>query len=402
MEHTIALVGAGGYGTSYLNELFFDNPGSARLVGVIDPYAERSPLFHELQSRQIPLFDDLSAFFAASHADLVCIASPIHLHAPQTITALRHGASVLCEKPICAVIQDAHRMAEAEAQTPGFVAIGYQWSFSTAIQALKQDILRGTLGRPIRLKSRVYWPRTDAYFARNRWAGRLKTDDGAWVLDSPVNNAAAHYLHNMLYVLGNSRETSASPRTVQAELYRANAIENYDTAVLRCVTDQNVDIIFYTTHAVQQNIDPIFDYEFEKAVVTYDGNGSQEITAQFADGSRKSYGSPNMDRNSKIWQCVEALDTHMPPACGIVGAIPHLLCVNGAQESMPAVVDFPVEIIRTIVKSDQKLTCVEGLEDLLTSCYEQNCLPSESGQAEWAAAGRVIDLTDYRYYPQNA
>ena len=29
------------------------------------------------------------------------------------------------------------------------------------------------------------------------------------MFDSPLNNATAHYLHNMLYVLGAMRETSA-------------------------------------------------------------------------------------------------------------------------------------------------------------------------------------------------
>ncbi len=402
MTHTIALVGAGGYGTTYLNEFFFNPSESAKLVGVIDPYAEHSPLYDELNSRQIPVFADLTVFYAASHADLVCIASPIHLHTPQTIAALEYGASVLCEKPICATIQDAHRMADAEARSDGFVAIGYQWSFSQAVQALKQDIMQGALGRPVRLKTRVYWPRTDAYFARNRWAARLKTEDGDWVLDSPVNNATAHYLHNMLYVLGAARATSATVQTVQAELYRANPIENYDTAVLRCVTDQNVEVLFYTTHAVQQTVDPIFEYEFENTTVTYDGNGSQEFVAHFADGSQKSYGNPNLDRNAKIWQCVEALDTHLPTACGIAASIPHILCVNGAQESMPAIVNFPASLTHIIRKAGQNLTCVEGLEDLLTACYDGNCLPSESGLADWAAAGKVVDLTDYRHYPKNA
>jgi predicted dehydrogenase len=396
---TVALVGAGGYGQYYANELLHTD--RIQLVGVIDPYADRSPHIEEIRTRHIPLYADMSDFFEGSTAQLVCIASPIQLHAPQTILALKHGANVLCEKPLCATIQDALRMARAAEQATGFAAIGYQWSFAPAIQSLKADILSGELGHPIRLKSRVYWPRPDAYYNRNRWAGRIKLDDGSWVLDSPAGNAAAHYLHNMLYVLGSTRETSATVQSIQAELYRVNPIENYDTGILRCITEAGVEILFYTTHACQNNINPIFDYEFEHAVVRFNQNTGEDIVAHFKDGRQKNYGNPFSEGMGKIWQCAEAVQTGQPVACGIQAAIPHVLCINGAQESA-AIVDFPDSLRRTVARSSDTLTYVEGLEDLLTHCYEANILPSESGLADWATAGRIINLHQYNHFPQES
>ena len=168
------------------------------------------------------------------------IVTPIHLHAEHTCFALRNGANVLCEKPLAGTLIDALAMHEAqrEASERGgpFTAIGYQWSFSQAVQSLKRAILSGSLGRPVRMRTMVHQPRPIGYFRRNDWAGRIRTPDGHSVFDSPVNNASAHFLHNMFYLLGATRETSATPAWVQAELYRANAIENYDTAALRCRT----------------------------------------------------------------------------------------------------------------------------------------------------------------------
>ncbi len=43
---------------------------------------------------------------------------------------------------------------------------------------------------------------------------------GRLVLDSPVNNACSHYLHNMFYVLGDRLDRSDQPKWVTAELYR--------------------------------------------------------------------------------------------------------------------------------------------------------------------------------------
>ena len=97
-----------------------------------------------------------------------------------------------------------------------------------------------------------------SYYNRNDWAGRIKSDSGEWVLDSPANNAMAHYLHNALYVLGETPTTSARPISVQAELYRANPIENYDAAVLRVMTDKNVEVLFYGAHTVPDEAHPTF------------------------------------------------------------------------------------------------------------------------------------------------
>jgi predicted dehydrogenase len=398
----VALVGAGGFGQYYANELLHNHQGRIQLDGVIDPYIKNAPHYEELRSRQIPLYTDLSDFVEAATAQLVCIASPIQFHASQTILALEHGASVLCEKPLCATIQDALRMAQAAEKASGFTAIGYQWSFSAAIQSLKADILNGALGRPVRLKSRVYWPRTNAYYSRNKWAGRTRLDDGSWVLDSPAGNAAAHYLHNMLYVLGATRETSTAIKSIQAELYRVNPIENYDTGIMRCITETDVEILFYTTHATQNTINPIFDYEFENAVVRFDQNSGENIIAYLHDGRQKNYGNPFAEGMGKIWQCVEAVRTGQPVACGIQAAIPQVRCINGAQESA-AIVDFPESLRRTMVRpAGDTLTYVEGLEDLLTHCYEANLLPSESDRVDWATAGKVIDLRGYDHFPYDS
>ncbi|MAS34094.1 MAG: oxidoreductase [Anaerolineaceae bacterium] len=396
----IALVGAGGYGTSYLRELLHNNPDQkGRLIAVVDPFPERCQFLGELNDLQVPIYPDMDTLFASHKPGLICIASPIQFHAEQTILSLQQGISVLCEKPLCATIQEAQRMAQAEEQTPGFVAIGYQWSFSDAIQALKQDMMQGVLGKPIRLKSRVYWPRPALYYARNQWAGRIALDDGTWVLESPAANAAAHYLHNMLYVLGSTRDTSATPANVQAELFRANPIENYDTASMRCLTTDGVEILFYTTHASQNNINPIFDYEFENATVSYQQDEDSDIVAHFHDGRTKVYGNPFATGMGKIWQCVDALHGGDPVACGIRAATPHTLCINGAQESAPEVVNFPAHLCKTLAIADTQLTYVDGLEGIMTQAYESNCLISESHQVDWAVPGRIVDLINYDHFP---
>ena len=193
----IALVGIGGYGGHYLPALLTPPDGrDVRLVGAVDPLPDRCSRLAELQGRGVPIYPDMASLFAERAADLVVIASPIHCHCAQTCLALANGANVLCEKPVAPTIQEALRMQEAADRAGRFVAVGYQWSFTGAVQELKRDILDGRFGRPLRLKTLVLWPRAEKYYRRNDWAGRVRTPEGQWVLDSPVANATAHYLHN--------------------------------------------------------------------------------------------------------------------------------------------------------------------------------------------------------------
>ena len=333
---TVALVGIAGYGSHFVKSVLDHSEGlNIKCVAAIARRPNRCERLDELKAAGAKVFPNMDEFYAKSTADLVVISSPIHLHCGQTCLALEHGSNVLCEKPVAATIQEARKMAAAEEKSGKFVSIGYQWSFSGAIQALKKDIMDGTLGAPKRLKTMLLWPRNEVYYKRNDWAARRKTPEGDWILDSPINNATAHYLHNMFYVLGSTRGTSAVPVDVVSELYRANDIENFDTGTLRCHTDGGTEVLFYSTHAALKGIGPVAHYEFENAEVYFDhGDGrDSDFIAKFRDGTVKKYGSPNADPRKKLPDSVESVRTGAPVACGIQASSSQTLCMNGMQDS---------------------------------------------------------------------
>ncbi len=392
---TIALVGIAGYGSFYVDSILDESEGKdVRCVAAIDHRPERCERLAELREQGAAVFPDLDEFYRKSFADLVIISAPIHLHRQFTCRALEGGSSVLCEKPLAGSVQDALQMAEAEEEAKGFVAIGYQWSFSDAVQELKKDIMAGKFGRPLRLKTLVLAPRRKGYYERNDWAGALRAPDGTWVLDSPINNAMAHYLHNMFYILGNTRETSAVPVDVQAELYRANGIENFDTAAIRCRVKGGAEILLYASHAVGSMLGPVLRFEFEKGVVSLTAPDPTALRGQFHDGHMREYG-----QTRKIWDSVRAVRTGEQVACGIKAAMSQTLCVNGAQDSMPGIVTFPRKLIKGDDPGGDSLVRVEGLETALMQCCERAIMPSENGGQPWARAGKVVDLKGYSHFP---
>lgn len=400
---SVVIVGIGGFGHTYFEGIIDDwDSGKIRIAGVVEPYPDKCECIEEVRKRNIPVFKTLQDFYSDCTADYAIIASPIQFHCEQVCYALQMGSNVLCEKPICATVQDAKKMIEARDKSGKALAIGYQWSFSDEIQKLKQDILSGIFGEPKRLKTIVLWPRSLKYYSRS-WAGKQKDASGRWVLDSIANNAAAHYLHNMFFVTGKDLYTSSVPETVEAELYRANDIENYDTVAARILTEDNVELMFIATHAHEPEAGSIlkFCYEFTEGAIFYSEMGRNvSFEAHLNDGTVIYYDSPKTDSYKKFCRFIDQVQGNKNVSCSPEAAYSHIICINGMQESMPEITTFPQDTIRKgVTLTGDEMIYVEGLMNDLKNCYEQWKLPSELG-IDWAKPGKKINLTNYSYYPQ--
>jgi len=393
---SVALVGLGGYGYIYVNALLGSEFATkVSFVAGIDPVPEACQRLAEIQQKHIPLFRSLEEFSATSRADLVILATPLQLHCEQACFAMARGSHVLCEKPLGAHPDQVRQMIETRDRFGVQLAIGYQWSFSAAIQNLKRDIAAGRFGAPRRLRTRVYWPRTEKYYSRSSWAGRQRDAQGRPVFDSPANNACAHHLHNMFYVLGETPQNSDWPRTVQAELYRANAIENYDTVALRCRTQRGAEILFFASHATHAQHDPIFVYEFENATVKYGNEAAAHIIAELTDGTRVDYGSPAPSESAEKFQdLLDSIRLQRPVLCGPEAAGAQTACIFAAQQSTPAIVEFPRDLVVVEGPPGDRLTQVKNLAETLDRCYENAQLPSDLG-ISWAVRGAEIAVTDF-------
>ncbi|MDD8025955.1 MAG: Gfo/Idh/MocA family oxidoreductase [Acidobacteriota bacterium] len=393
---SLVLVGIGGMGGVYVEELLGKNgDGSFRLAGLVDPEPRRCRRLTDLTERGLPVFTRLEEFYGSGRAaDLAVISSPHQFHARQTILALEKGSLVLCEKPVAGTVREAKAMAEAERRTGRWAAIAYQWSFSDAVQAAKADILAGVYGRPVRARCLYTWPRDKAYYGRNHWAGRARLDDGAWIFDGPANNAMAHDLHNMLYLLGRDVRASAVPVRIQAELYRANPIENCDTAAARIDLEDGTPVLFWFSHAARLDRGPRLRLEFEKGVVTAERRGGS-LRGETAGGDVRDYGNPDATPMKKLWDAIGAAASGTVPVCCVQAASAQTLAINGMQASAGEIGVFPDDLRRESPHGDSTLIWVEGLDEALEEGFETSRLPSEIGRFPWARPGEPIDLRNF-------
>jgi len=97
----------------------------------------------------VPAWTELTAALAQSAADAVYIATPVFLHAPQTIEALRAGKHVLCEKPMALNYAEALTMQRAAADTGRTLGIAYYRRMYPKVVRAKQLIEEGAIGRAV-------------------------------------------------------------------------------------------------------------------------------------------------------------------------------------------------------------------------------------------------------------
>ena len=367
------LVGSGGFGVTYLNFFLNKVTEDFELIGVVDPYAKRSSAFERFDG-VYPIYERLEDFFNTGlKTDLVIIASPIHLHYSQCMTALENGVHVLCEKPIVPTVKELDTIEQKAKEVGKSVSVGFQWCYSKITLELKKRILEGRFGKPKCLKTIMSTPRDHAYYARNSWAGKKISDDGDIIYDSVISNATSHHMQNILFLLGDDMESSASLKNVRTELYRANNIETFDTCVLKGETDSTT-VLFATTHAANHSIGPMNYFIFEDATIFYNVIGqNNDITIHYKNGEIEKLGNYLMngtiDVVNHVAKIVNGTDS---PICTPKTVRPFTNLIETMFLKSP-INNFNEKYVVTL----ENQTYVKHLHIDLMECFFHNKLPSD-------------------------
>jgi predicted dehydrogenase len=160
----MGFIGIGNRGSQLLN-LFMQN-NDCEIVALCDvyaPYTSRdrnkvSPRFITNLEGRIPkmgekfekppkIYTDYRELLADKNVDAVCIATPDHWHAIQTIEAIRAGKDVYVEKPLTQTIVEGRTMVKAQAASNQVVAVGLNRRGSQVYQKLSKEILAGKIGK---------------------------------------------------------------------------------------------------------------------------------------------------------------------------------------------------------------------------------------------------------------
>jgi len=370
------LVGVTGFGESHLEMIReLEEVGQATLTAavVINPESCQQTVA-ELKAAGVTIYPTFEAMLAAERGrlELVCLPTGIPFHAPMTIAALEAGANVYVEKPLAGSYAETEAISAAEAAAPGWVEVGFQDMFTPICAALSAYLHGGALGELQRLACCVTWPRSHAYYERNGWAGRLRTDAG-WVLDSPANNAAAHFLNLLLYLAEAQEAQSAEITQLRADLLRAQAIESFDTASIQLQTARGLQLDFHVTHSMAadgKSYAPEFHFVGTKGRLRW----TQDEPLILGETTFSPADQPTRCRHA--WNAlVQRLRGERGPICPVRVAQVHTQVINALHTCFP-IIDVPPSQIESQVAG---WTAIRGIEAALGTAFTQGCLLSETG-----------------------
>jgi predicted dehydrogenase len=393
-----AIIGVSGYGKIYLERLLHHAARGDLTIAAatVINRSEEPAACADLEAKGAVIYDDYRRMFEAQagQLDLVLIPTGIHWHARMTLAALAAGANVLVEKPLAPTIQEVWAVQAAAAAAGRFVAVGFQDIYLEDNLTVKRQLVEGVLGRLRRIKGRGLWPRDDAYYARNDWAGRVRLG-GEWVLDSPLANALAHFLNLALFLAGDAVERTAQPQGVEAELYRARSIENFDTAAIRVATRSGVEICFYATHSCATVVEPELQIEGTEGTAVWSVHDGWRLRSARAGERAWPARGETQARREMFVRVLRRLQDPGTFVCGPEIAAEHTRCVNGAQAAA-IIRDVPPGFVEQRgagrIVSGQPV--IADIERQIDRAFAAGSLLHESG-CPWASPARQISLESF-------
>jgi len=389
----IGIIGCEGYAFQLIKRILtVPNSGVITAVVALDINSPRAML---CKANGVRVFQSVKDFLQSGLFEVVMNPTPIHLHAHFTKACLTAGFPVWLEKPPVATVQEWEDLRLLAEKSDLRVAVCFNSLFSQLTQNLKADLVAGRFGEIRQIKGIGAWPRSNEYFSRNNWAGRLSVDD-AWVLDGPINNPFAHVLCNNLYFASPGRHSLAEVVTIEAELYRCNPIESEDTSCLRIETETGVEIINYLTLSPNTSIDPRTVIETEKALITY--SNFSRISIQFHDGSAENRESYCEDRIEMIQHLCRAFRTGEEYLSTLQMMRPFTTAVNGAFESAGTIETIPDAFIKSDGSNGTQQLSINNIENIMEDSFRSNSLYSELG-VPWSKRSKKFNLIGYNKFP---
>jgi predicted dehydrogenase len=191
-------------------------------------------------------YPDVQELLRDDEIDAVYIATPVHLHAEQTIAAAAAGKHVLCEKPLAMSVQECDQMMAA--CRAGNVKLGtaYYRHFYPMIERIKSVIGSGEIGVPILAQINAFENFDPPADHPRAWLLKKSLAGGG-----PMFDFGCHRIEVLINVLGPVTDV----RAMNAKVAFDREVE--DTAMALFRFDRGACGVLSVTHAAREPQDTI-------------------------------------------------------------------------------------------------------------------------------------------------
>jgi predicted dehydrogenase len=188
----IAIIGAGGQGGGNLGNVSGEN--IVALCDVDDARAANS--FNKYP--KVPKYKDFRVMLdKQKDIDAVVVSTPDHQHALASITAMRMGKHVYCEKPLTHDVWEARLMAEVAAKQRVATQMGNQGTSGNDTRTAAEMIRAGAIGevREVHVwtdRPGMYWTQGHSERPKNQPAPPKTLDWDLWIGTAPMRPYAVY------------------------------------------------------------------------------------------------------------------------------------------------------------------------------------------------------------------
>jgi UDP-N-acetyl-2-amino-2-deoxyglucuronate dehydrogenase len=236
--------------------------------------------------------------------DVVSICSPNGLHAEHSIKSLNAGFHVLCEKPLAINVHDCGEMIKAAEKANKRLFAIKQNRFNPPVNAVKEAINEGKLGKIYSLQLSCFWNRNSDYYS-NSWKGTKDVDGGT------LYTQFSHFVDLLYWLVGDVKSVHA----FTGNYAHQGIIEFEDTGVVALeFYNGAIGTINYTVNSYQKNMEGSLTIFAEKGSVKIGGQYLNELEYQNIEGYKienlpegnrpNNYGNylGSMSNHDKVYQ----------------------------------------------------------------------------------------------------
>ena len=202
-------------------------------------------------------FADWRELAARDDIDAVYIATPVNLHAAQTIAVAESGKHVLCEKPMAMNVAECDRMIAAAHANGVKLGVAYYRHFYPVVTRMKELIDSGEIGKPVVAQVNAF-----------EWFNPGPSNPRAWLLDpeisggGPMFDFGCHRIQLLLHLLGPIKAVSA----VRSTALFQRQVEDTASASFEFTSGTIANVT--VSHAVMEPRDSVTIWSSEGSIAT--------------------------------------------------------------------------------------------------------------------------------------
>jgi 1,5-anhydro-D-fructose reductase (1,5-anhydro-D-mannitol-forming) len=166
------------------------------------------------------VFTELAEALRDPSIDAVYVASPVALHADQTIASLAAGKPVLSEKPVALNFAQAESMAEAARESGRLLGIAYYRRLYPKLIRARKLIAEGAIGQPVLVEANYH--------------GWLESPERGWLKDpalaggGPLYDVGSHRIDACNFLFGKPLRATG----MLSNAHHALAVEDSATTLI--------------------------------------------------------------------------------------------------------------------------------------------------------------------------